>query len=500
MIANMVELDHQPWALDPRHFLQRMIAAARRAGPRLRRRLRERVLPRVSDGRRLSSRSIAACASARSAWSRPSRSSRTSSPRSPTRASPSSCRTRSSGWGQQELSIRHAPALQAADNQITYRQTVRGVAAQHGMVASLAPKPWADQAGQRRPPPLEHLGRRPRDERARRSAGVGRPERRSARHAIGGVLQHLPGPPRPHDAEHQLVPAAPAALLELGLHGLGDREPRGRGPRPEPLLGRRGRAPRTSSSRRATTAPTRTSRSAASSRPRSTASSAASIRASRSTRIRATSTDDEREKRGIRRFPTTVEGGARRAGARRGPDGGARRPGSRRSTSRSGAPRPPRTPSRTRRSSSTTTSSSTDRAVPVALDLAAIPIVDNHCHSLLRRAAAGRRGVPDPPDRVVLPGDRPGPRPARRSSTAGRWSSSRRSSDCEPTPDAVHAARRERGVEWLTREIVERGELQDLADRHGLRRRHDVLARRAPGARARAGSRRSCGSSRSSSG
>ena len=28
--------------------------------------------------------------------------------------------------------------------------------------------------------------------------------------------------------------------------------------------------------------------------------------------------------------------------------------------------------------------------------------------------------------------------------------------DCEPTPDAVHAARRERGVEWLTREVVER--------------------------------------------
>ena len=51
------------------------------------------------------------------------------------------------GWGQQELSIRHAPALRAADNQITYRQTVRGVAARHGLVASLAPKPFADQAG-----------------------------------------------------------------------------------------------------------------------------------------------------------------------------------------------------------------------------------------------------------------------------------------------------------------------------------------------------------------
>jgi glutamine synthetase len=28
MVVNMVELDHQPWALDPRAFLQRMVAAA----------------------------------------------------------------------------------------------------------------------------------------------------------------------------------------------------------------------------------------------------------------------------------------------------------------------------------------------------------------------------------------------------------------------------------------------------------------------------------------
>src|SRR5258706_4974266 len=32
MIANMVELDHTPWALDPRHFLQRMVAAAGELG------------------------------------------------------------------------------------------------------------------------------------------------------------------------------------------------------------------------------------------------------------------------------------------------------------------------------------------------------------------------------------------------------------------------------------------------------------------------------------
>jgi len=51
------------------------------------------------------------------------------------------------GHGQQELSIHHADALRAAENQLRYRETVRAVAWQHDLVASLAPKPWPDQAG-----------------------------------------------------------------------------------------------------------------------------------------------------------------------------------------------------------------------------------------------------------------------------------------------------------------------------------------------------------------
>ena len=51
------------------------------------------------------------------------------------------------GHGQQELSIRYTPALRAADNQILYRETVRGVAYKHGFFASFAPKPWPEQAG-----------------------------------------------------------------------------------------------------------------------------------------------------------------------------------------------------------------------------------------------------------------------------------------------------------------------------------------------------------------
>ena len=50
------------------------------------------------------------------------------------------------GHGQQEVVIRHAPALRAADNHVLYRETVRGVAFRHGLWASLAPKPIPDQA------------------------------------------------------------------------------------------------------------------------------------------------------------------------------------------------------------------------------------------------------------------------------------------------------------------------------------------------------------------
>src|SRR5207253_815444 len=41
-----------------------------------------------------------------------------------------------SGPGQQEMSIRHAPALAAADRQIVFRETVRAVAVRHGLRAS----------------------------------------------------------------------------------------------------------------------------------------------------------------------------------------------------------------------------------------------------------------------------------------------------------------------------------------------------------------------------
>ncbi len=95
------------------------------------------------------------------------------------------------GWGQQELSIRHAPALQAADHHIMYRETVRGIALKHGRYASFAPKPWADQAGNGC---HLHFSGWTKDQRVNRFYDAGGEYNLStlARQFMAGILDHLP--------------------------------------------------------------------------------------------------------------------------------------------------------------------------------------------------------------------------------------------------------------------------------------------------------------------
>jgi glutamine synthetase len=190
MIANMLELDRQPWALDPRHFLQRMVAAGQGQGLSFDAAFENEfyLAYRRDDGFVPVDRSL--CFSAIGMEST-----------EPVIQDIIAALTDQGltvelshpelGWGQQELSIRHAPALDAADNQVTYRQTVRAVAAQHGMVASLAPKPWADQAGSGAHIhwsiwDADHATNRLSD-----PEGVGGLTD-LGRHAVGGVLKHLP--------------------------------------------------------------------------------------------------------------------------------------------------------------------------------------------------------------------------------------------------------------------------------------------------------------------
>src|SRR2546421_2483469 len=94
------------------------------------------------------------------------------------------------GWGQQELSISHWPALQAADHHIMYRETVRGIALQHWRYASFAPKPWVDQAGNGC---HLHFSGWSKDQRVNRFYDAGGEYNLStlARQFMAGILDHL---------------------------------------------------------------------------------------------------------------------------------------------------------------------------------------------------------------------------------------------------------------------------------------------------------------------
>ena len=93
------------------------------------------------------------------------------------------------GHGQQEISTTHAPALRAADEQLLVRETIRGVAAQHGLVASLAPKPWPGA-----PATAVTSTSRSGITTATASTTRRRPDllSREARSFLAGVLEHLP--------------------------------------------------------------------------------------------------------------------------------------------------------------------------------------------------------------------------------------------------------------------------------------------------------------------
>jgi glutamine synthetase len=94
------------------------------------------------------------------------------------------------GHGQQEVPIRHATALRAADNHVLLRETVRAVAIRHGLWASFAPKPLPAQAGNG-----AHLHASLWADGANAFAD-GRDNRRLSEvgnRFLAGVLAHLPG-------------------------------------------------------------------------------------------------------------------------------------------------------------------------------------------------------------------------------------------------------------------------------------------------------------------
>ena len=100
------------------------------------------------------------------------------------------------GHGQQEMTVRYAPALRAADNHVLYRETVRGTAFRRGQWASLAPKPIPDQAGNGAHLHISLLEVSPDSRMEPRPAFYDAADSYSLSatgyHFIGGLLAHLP--------------------------------------------------------------------------------------------------------------------------------------------------------------------------------------------------------------------------------------------------------------------------------------------------------------------
>ncbi len=147
MMSDMLLLNRQPWGACPRSFLKRMIARAAAQGLTIQASLENEFSLFRPDGQGgyepidtglcFSSISMTAAAEVMDDIIAALEAQNI----------PIDAYYPELGHGQHELPIRHAPALRAADNQIWFRETVRNVANQHGLLASLAPKPMPDQAG-----------------------------------------------------------------------------------------------------------------------------------------------------------------------------------------------------------------------------------------------------------------------------------------------------------------------------------------------------------------
>lgn len=94
-----------------------------------------------------------------------------------------------SGPGQQELAVRYSDALSSADRQIIFRETVRGVAQEHGHVASFLPKLFEGSAGSGC-----HINLSVWQGETNVTGDAGEPSGLSAlsQQFIAGVLHHLP--------------------------------------------------------------------------------------------------------------------------------------------------------------------------------------------------------------------------------------------------------------------------------------------------------------------
>jgi glutamine synthetase len=190
LLCDMVTLDGEPWAACPRGFFKRVIERGRALGVTLKAAFENEFTLARHEGGQFVPLDRSPCFSTIGLDSAGPVMLDVVEALIAQGVQPEQCYAEL-GPGQQELPVRFADALRAADNQLTVRDTVRGVAARHGLLASFAPKPFLDQAGNGS---HIHLSLwRTRDDTNAFHAPTGPHGLSDLAHAfIGGVLAHLP--------------------------------------------------------------------------------------------------------------------------------------------------------------------------------------------------------------------------------------------------------------------------------------------------------------------
>lgn len=190
LLCNLVTLERQAWSLCPRAFLTRMVSAASARGLRFDAAFENEfyLMRRTADGVEPLDHSLCFSGAGMDSAEEVMQAiieALTAQGVQVAQYMPEL------GPGQQELSVQHAGPVAAADQQVIFRQTVRAVAAQNGLVAALAPKPFSDQAGNGA---HIHLSAWNRGHTRNLFAGHGNPTGLSptAVHFIAGLLEHLP--------------------------------------------------------------------------------------------------------------------------------------------------------------------------------------------------------------------------------------------------------------------------------------------------------------------
>ncbi len=146
LYCDMITLDEEPWGACPRSFLRRMIDRARAQGLELKAAFENEFTLARRDGDTVAPLDRSPCFSTIGMDIAAPVMTEVIDALVAQGVEPEQYYAEL-GPGQQELPVRYTDALRAADNQLTVRETARGVALRHGLIASFAPKPFPGEAG-----------------------------------------------------------------------------------------------------------------------------------------------------------------------------------------------------------------------------------------------------------------------------------------------------------------------------------------------------------------